>query len=66
MSAEPNSPYEMQPNGYSAEEVDALTLRARTLLDQLRDVLAEIGEAMTALTREQPGGGGRAGSDAPS
>lgn len=64
MSAEPNDLYEMQPNGYSAEEVDALTLRARTLLDQLRDVLVEIGEAMTALTQERGGRGGRDRSDA--
>lgn len=46
---------EVGPDGYSAAEVEALTVKARALLDQLREVLAEIGERMTALTGEQSG-----------
>lgn len=49
---------------YSIEEVDALTVRARRLLEQLRDVLAEIGDRMTTLTEgphERSGGPGGTG-----
>lgn len=35
---------------YSVADVDRLTAQAGSLLDQLRVVLAEIGDRMTALT----------------
>lgn len=41
---------------YSAAEIDALTSRAARLLAELRSVLGEIGQRMTALT-EQEGDG---------
>lgn len=44
---------------YSAAEIDALTSRAARLLAELRTVLGEIGQRMSALTDQEGNGNAR-------
>lgn len=43
-----------RPTTYSVEQVDRLTSQAHGLLDQLREVLAEIGARMSELGGAPP------------